>query len=88
MLTIGHNGTISMGATFRANDMKYHLFTLMGFDAHHNKNHITWVITSRQIVGFGGVAQSFEGKDLGYHAPNWKPSCFINDDTPQESWWW
>jgi len=35
MLTYGHNGAISMDATFNTNDVKYHLFTLMGFDVHH-----------------------------------------------------
>jgi hypothetical protein len=30
-------GTISMDATFGTNDVKYHLFTLMGFDVHHTK---------------------------------------------------
>ncbi len=39
-----------MGATFGANDGKDHLFTLMGFNAHHNKIHITWVITSQKTV--------------------------------------
>jgi hypothetical protein len=35
-----------MGATFGTNDVKYHLFTLMGFDAHHTKMRLTWIITS------------------------------------------
>jgi len=30
MLSYGHNGAISMYATFGTNDMKFHLFTLMG----------------------------------------------------------
>jgi hypothetical protein len=34
MLLYGHNGAISMDATFGTNDMKFHLFTLMGFDDH------------------------------------------------------
>jgi hypothetical protein len=33
MLAYGHNRIISMDATFGTNDVKYHLFTLMGFDA-------------------------------------------------------
>jgi hypothetical protein len=33
-LSYGHNGAISMDATFGTNDMKFHLFTLMGFDDH------------------------------------------------------
>jgi hypothetical protein len=35
MILCGHNGAISMDATFGTNDVKFHLFTLMGFDAHH-----------------------------------------------------
>jgi hypothetical protein len=38
MLAYGHNGTISMDATFGTNDVKYLLFTLMGFDVHHTRN--------------------------------------------------
>jgi len=34
MLSYGHNGAISMDATFGTNDMKFHLFTLMGFNDH------------------------------------------------------
>jgi hypothetical protein len=34
MLQFGHNGLIFMDATFRTNDVKYHLFTLMAFDFH------------------------------------------------------
>jgi hypothetical protein len=32
MLQFGHNGLISMDATFGTNDVKYHSFTLMAFD--------------------------------------------------------
>jgi hypothetical protein len=34
MISYAHNGAISMDATFGTNDMKFHLFTLMGFDDH------------------------------------------------------
>jgi hypothetical protein len=37
MLQLGHNGLISMDATFGTNDVKYHLFTLMVLDFHHTK---------------------------------------------------
>jgi hypothetical protein len=33
MLEYGHNGAISMDATFGTNDVKFHFFTLMVFDA-------------------------------------------------------
>jgi hypothetical protein len=35
MVSLGDNGAISMDATFGTNDVKFHLFTLMVFDAHH-----------------------------------------------------
>jgi len=50
MLSYGHKGAISMDATFGTNDMKFHLFTLMGFDDHCTSVPLTWIITSRQTV--------------------------------------
>jgi hypothetical protein len=32
-----------MDATFGTNDMKFHLFTLMGFDEHHIGVLLTWI---------------------------------------------
>jgi hypothetical protein len=37
MFAYGHNGVFSMDATFGTNDVEYHLFTLIGFGAHHTK---------------------------------------------------
>jgi len=34
MVSLIDNGTISMDTTFNTNDVKFHLFTLMVFDAH------------------------------------------------------
>jgi len=50
MLSYGHNGAISMDATFGTNDMKFHLFTLMRFDDHRISVFLAWIITSRQTV--------------------------------------
>jgi hypothetical protein len=50
MLSYGHNGAIYMDATFDINDMKFHLFTLMGFDDHHTGVLLTWIIISRQEI--------------------------------------
>jgi len=47
MLSYGHNGAISMDATIGANDMKFHLFTLMGFDDHRTNVPLAWIITIR-----------------------------------------
>jgi hypothetical protein len=37
MILCGQNGVISMDVTFGTNDVKFHLFTLMVFDAHCTK---------------------------------------------------
>jgi hypothetical protein len=50
MLSYGHNGAISMDATVGTNDMKFHLFTLMGFDDHRTGVPLALIITSRQLV--------------------------------------
>jgi len=50
MLAYGHNGTISINATFGTNDVKYHLFTWMRFDVHHTKVPLAWIITSQQTM--------------------------------------
>jgi hypothetical protein len=48
MVSLGNNGVVSMDATFNTNDMKFHLFTLMVFDAHHIAMLIAWIITNYQ----------------------------------------
>jgi hypothetical protein len=50
MLSYGHNGAIVMDATFGTNDMKFHLFTLMGFDDHCTSVLLAWIITSMQTI--------------------------------------
>jgi len=50
MLSYGHNGAIFIDVTFGTNDMKFHLFTLMGFDDHHTGVLLAWIITSRQTA--------------------------------------
>jgi len=75
-----------MDATFGTNDVKYHLFTLMGFDVHHNRVPLTWIITSRQTMD--DLIQWFKPlkEKMLSIMPNWRPSCFIIDDAPQELW--
>jgi hypothetical protein len=48
MVSLGDNGGISMDATFSTNDVKFHLFTLMLFDAHRIEVLVAWIITSYQ----------------------------------------
>jgi hypothetical protein len=48
MVSLSDNGAISMDVTFDTNDTKFHLFTLMVFDAHCTGVSIAWIITSHQ----------------------------------------
>ncbi len=83
MLSYGHNSAIYMDATFGTNDMKFHLFTLMGFDDHRIGVPLAWIIISKQTVE--DLIEWFEPlKDKMSHMPHWKPSCFLVDDALQE----
>jgi hypothetical protein len=48
MVSLSGNGAISMDVNFDTNDVKFHLFTLMVFDAHRTGMPIAWIITSCQ----------------------------------------
>jgi hypothetical protein len=48
MVSLSDNGAVLINVTFGTNDVKFHLFTLMVFDAHRTNVLITWIITSRQ----------------------------------------
>jgi len=50
MLSYGHNGAIFMDATFGTNGMKFHLFTLMGFDDHRTSVPLALIIANRQTI--------------------------------------
>jgi len=58
----------------------------MGFDVHHNRVPLTWIITSRQTMD--DLIQWFKPlkEKMLSIMPNWRPSCFIIDDAPQELW--
>jgi phosphatidylserine decarboxylase len=84
MVSLGDNGAISMDATFNTNEMKFHLFTLMVFDAHRTGMPVAWIITSCQkcddlVEWLTPLKTKLIRKNL-----KWKPSCFIVDDAPQE----
>jgi hypothetical protein len=83
MVSLGDNGAISMDATFGTNDVKFHLFTLMVFDAHCTGVFVTWIITSRQTCN-DLVEWLTPLKTIFLMNPKWKPSCFIIDDVSQE----
>jgi hypothetical protein len=77
MVSLGDNGVISMDATFGTNDVKFHLFTLMVFDAHRTRMSIAWIITSCQICDdLVEWLIPLKTKILKKN-PKWKPSSLI-----------
>jgi len=84
IVSLGDNGAISMDATFDTNDVKFHLFTLIVFDAHRIRVPIAWIITSRQTSDDLVEWLIPLKTKLLRKNPKWKPSCFIVDDAPQE----
>ncbi len=84
MVSLHVNGAISIDATFDTNDVKFHLCTLMVFDAHRTGVPVAWIIISCQtcydLVEWLTILKT---KLLRKNA-KWKPSCFIVDDVPQE----
>jgi len=84
MFQFGRNWLISMDATFGTNNVKYHLFTLMAFDFHHTRVPVAWVIMSQQTCEYLVEWLSALQANIISHMPNWRPSCFIMDDAPQE----
>ncbi len=84
MVSLGDNGAISMDATFNTNDVKFHLFTFMVFDAHRTGVLIAWIILSCQTCDdLVELLTPLKTKPLRKNL-KWKPSCFIVDDVPQE----
>ncbi len=84
MVSLGDNGAISMDATFGTNDVKFHLFKLMQFDAHHTRVSIAWIITSRQTCNdLVEWLIPLKTKHLKKNL-EWKLSCFIINDVPQK----
>jgi hypothetical protein len=84
MVSLGDNGAILMDATFSTNDVKFHLFTLMVFDAHRTKVSVAWIITSCQTCNdLVEWLTPLKTKVLRKN-PKWIPSYFIVDDAPQE----
>jgi hypothetical protein len=78
MLSYGHNGTISMDATFGTIDMKFHLFTLMAFDDHRMGVPLAWIITNKQTVkDLIKWLKSSKDKMLS-HMPHWKTIMFFH----------
>jgi hypothetical protein len=77
-------GAISMDATFNTNDLKFHLFTLIVFDAHCTGMPVACIITSRQTCDDLVEWLTPLKTKLIKKNPKRKPSCFIVDDAPQK----
>jgi hypothetical protein len=84
MVSLDDNGAISMDATFDTNDVKFHLLTLMVFDAHRTRVPVTWIITSHQTCNDLVEWLIPLKTNILRKNPKWKPSCFIVDDVPQK----
>jgi len=82
MVSLNDNGAISMDATFGTNDVKFHLFLLMVFDACRTRVPIAWIITSCQTCDDLVEWLTPLKTKLLRKNPKWKPSCFIVDDAP------
>jgi hypothetical protein len=84
MVSLNDNGAISMDATFNTNDMKFHLFTLVVFDAHRIGMLVAWIITSHQTCNDLVEWLTPLKTKLLKKNPKWKPLCFIINDVQQE----
>jgi hypothetical protein len=84
MVSLSDNEAISMDATFSMNDVKFHLFTLMVFDAHCTRMQVAWIITSHQTCNDLVEWLIILKAKLLRKNRKWKLSCFIVDDVPQE----
>ncbi len=79
-----------MDATFSTNDMKFHLFTLMVFNAHCIGMSVAWIITNCQTCNDLVEWLTLLKTKLLRKNLKWKPSCFIVFDVPQglQALWW
>jgi hypothetical protein len=68
MFSCGHNGVISMDATSSTDDMKFHLFILMGFSVHHTCSFSIDHYKSINSSGFAQMVKTFKIKDVVMHA--------------------
>jgi hypothetical protein len=84
MVSLSDHGAISMDVTFGTNDVKFHLFTLMRFDAQHTKMLVTRIITNHETCNDLVEWLCPLKAKLQRKMPGWKPSCFIINNAPQE----
>jgi len=78
MVFLSDNGAISMDVTFGTNYVKFHLFILLMFDAHHTKVLTAWIITSHQTCNDLMEWLIHLKKRRLRKNPKWKPSCVMD----------
>ncbi|MCO5587623.1 hypothetical protein L7F22_041572 [Adiantum nelumboides] len=80
----GHNSLLAMDATFGTNKYKFHLYTILVFDAFRNGLPIAWTITSsscRSNIKKWLIA--LRNRVLDYNK-GWDPNAFMVDDAEAE----
>ncbi|MCO5607055.1 hypothetical protein L7F22_061247 [Adiantum nelumboides] len=80
----GHNSLLAMDATFGTNKYKFHLYTILVFDAFRNGLPIAWTITSsscRSNIKKWLIA--LRNRVLDYNK-GWAPNAFMVDDAEAE----
>jgi hypothetical protein len=83
MVSLSDIGAILMDVTIGTNYVKFHLFTLMVFDAHRTRMSVAWIITSHQTCNNLVKWLTPLKTKLLKKNPKRKPSCFIIDDVSQ-----
>jgi len=84
MVSLCENGAILMNVTFDTNDVKFHLFTLMVFNAHCIGVLVAWIITSHQTCNDLVEWLTLVKMKILRNNRKWKPSRFIIDDVSKE----
>eukprot|EP01018_Ginkgo_biloba_P023862 Gb_15783 [translate_table: standard] len=84
MVKFGKNNLIATDSTFGTNKLKYHLFTLIVFDTHHNGVPVAWIISSSSLAN--DIQNWMEKLRCRIHKvdPTWRPSDFMLDDATAE----
>ncbi|MCO5555000.1 hypothetical protein L7F22_008539 [Adiantum nelumboides] len=80
----GHNSLLAMDATFGTNKYKFHLYTILVFDAFRNGVPIAWIITSSCCCSdIAKWLTKLRNRVLD-HNKGWEPNAFMVDDAEAE----
>jgi hypothetical protein len=68
------------GCHICTNNMKFHFFTLMGFDVHHTGVPLIWIIINQQTIeNLVEWLKPLKATMIS-HITNWRSFCFIIDN--------